>query len=277
VLVYGGASLQESRNAAQMATMLPMNPNRLLLITGGSRGIGAATARLAADQGWDVAINYARDEAAAEAVAADVRARGRNALTLRADVADEVQVNAMFATLDRHAADGDGALGALVNSAGVVDVAARVDEMSGSRIQRMFAINVFGTLWCAREAVRRMSRRHGGQGGCIVNVSSVASRLGSPSQYVDYAAAKGAVDVFTHGLALEVAAEGVRVNAVRPGIIDTEIHASGGQPDRVRRLAPAIPMQRAGTADEVAATILWLMSPAASYTTGTLVDVAGGR
>ena len=249
----------------------------LLLVTGGSRGIGAATARLAAAQGWDVAINYARDEAAAEAVADAVRALGRRALTLCADVADEGQVRAMFAKLDRHAREGMGPLVGLVNNAGIVDVAARVDEMTGARMQRMLAVNVFGTMVCAREAVRRMSSRHGGAGGVIVNLSSVASRLGSPGQYVDYAAAKGAVDAFTLGLAREVAAEGVRVNAVRPGVIDTDIHASGGQPERATRLAPTLPMQRAGTADEVAQAIVWLLSNAASYTTGALLDVSGGR
>ena len=249
----------------------------LLLVTGGGRGIGAATARLAAAQGWDVAINYARDEAAAEAVADAVRALGRRALTLCADVADEGQVRAMFATLDRHAQEGMGPLVGLVNNAGIVDVAARLDEMTGARMQRMLAVNVFGTMVCAREAVRRMSSRHGGAGGAIVNLSSAASRLGSPGQYVDYAAAKGAVDAFTLGLAREVAAEGVRVNAVRPGVIDTDIHASGGQPERVARLAPTLPMQRAGTADEVAQAIVWLLSNAASYTTGALLDVSGGR
>ncbi len=232
---------------------------------------------MAAAAGWDIAINYTRDEGAAEAVAHDVRALGRHALTLRADVADEPQVRGMFAALDRYTQGGGSALAGLVNNAGVVDVAARVDEMSGARLQRMFNINVFGTMVCAREAVRRMSHKHGGAGGAIVNVSSVASRLGSPGQYVDYAAAKGAVDVFTVGLAREVAAEGVRVNAVRPGIIDTHIHASGGQPDRAMQLGSQQPMQRAGTADEVAAAITWLLSPAASYTTGALLDVTGGR
>lgn len=249
----------------------------LLLVTGGGRGIGAATAKLAAAQGWDVAINYARDEAAAEAVADAVRAAGRRALTLCADVADEGQVRAMFATLDRQAQEGGSVLAGLVNNAGVVDVAARVDEMTGARLQRMWAVNVFGTMVCAREAVRRLSTRHGGAGGAIVNLSSVAAVLGAPGQYVDYAAAKGAVEVFTLGLAREVATEGVRVNAVRPGVIDTEIHASGGQPDRAARLAPTLPMQRPGTADEVAQAVLWLLSPAASYTTGAVLDVGGGR
>ncbi|MBA4176511.1 MAG: NAD(P)-dependent oxidoreductase [Leptothrix sp. (in: Bacteria)] len=254
-----------------------MSPTPLLLVTGASRGIGAATARLAAAQGWDVAINYANDEAAAEAVADAVRAQGRRALTLCADVSRQGQVRAMFATLDRHAADGGGVLAGLVNNAGVVDRAARLDEMSAPRLERMLAVNVLGTMLCAREAVRRMSTRHGGAGGAIVNLGSAASRLGAPAQYVDYAAAKGAVDSFTIGLAREVAAEGVRVNAVRPGIIETEIHASGGQPDRAARLAPTVPMQRPGSADEVAQAILWLLSPLSSYTTGALVDVAGGR
>jgi NAD(P)-dependent dehydrogenase (short-subunit alcohol dehydrogenase family) len=247
--------------------------NRTLLITGASRGIGAAAALLAAERGWDVAVNYTRDGAAAEAVAAQVRAAGRRALVIQADVADEAQVLAMFARLDAEW----GPLGGLVNNAGVVDVASRVDAMSAARIQRMFAVNVFGTMWCAREAVKRMSSRHGGRGGSIVNLSSVASKLGSPAQYVDYAAAKGAIDVFTLGLAREVATEGVRVNAIRPGIIDTDIHASGGQPERARQLTPQIPMQRPGRADEIATAILWLLSDEASYTTGAVLDVTGGR
>lgn len=248
-----------------------MNP--ILLVTGGSRGIGAATARLAAARGWDVVVNYTRDAAAAQAVAADVRAAGRRAWVLQADVADDAQVVAMFAQLDRAA----GVLAGLVNNAGVVDVAARVDEMSAARWQRMFAINVFGTASCSREAVRRMSTRHGGGGGVIVNLSSAAARLGAPGQYVDYASAKGAIDTFTIGLAKEVGAEGIRVNAVRPGLIETEIHASGGQPDRARQLAPQVPMQRTGSAEEVEAAIVWLLSDESSYTTGSFVDVSGGR
>ena len=262
---------------------LPAVPERRsLLITGGSRGIGAATARLAAAQGWDVAINYTRDAAAAQAVAAEVRAAGRRALLLQADVALEAEVLAMFQALDQAwggaAAPGARALlGGLVNNAGVVDVAARVDEMSAARIQRMFAVNVLGTMVCAREAVLRMSTRHGGTGGVIVNLSSAAARLGAPGQYVDYASAKGAVDAFTLGLAREVATEGIRVNAVRPGIIETEIHASGGQPGRAAQMAPWVPMQRAGSAEEVARAIVWLLGRESSYTTGAVLDVTGGR
>ena len=249
--------------------------NAGLLVTGGSRGIGAATARLAAARGWDVAINYTRDAAAAEQVAADVRALGRQALVLQADVAVEAEVRAMFAAIDQ--AWGPRGLSGLVNNAGVVDVAARLDEMSAARIQRMFAINVFGSMACAQAAVQRMSTRHGGRGGAIVNLSSAAARLGSPGQYLDYAAAKGAIDVFTLGLAKEVASEGIRVNAVRPGIIETEIHASGGLPDRAAQMAPAVPMQRAGSAAEVAQAIVWLLGSESSYTTGAVVDVTGGR
>jgi NAD(P)-dependent dehydrogenase (short-subunit alcohol dehydrogenase family) len=248
-----------------------MNPS--LLITGGSRGIGAATAVLAAQRGWDVAINYTRDAAAANAVAAQVRALGRRALVIQADVAEEAQVLAMFAAVDK----GFGPLRGLVNNAGVVDQPARVDQMSLQRLARMFAINLTGSFLCAREAVKRMSTKHGGAGGVIVNLSSAAARLGSPGQYVDYAAAKAGIDTFTLGLAREVAAEGIRVNAVRPGIIDTEIHASGGLPDRVKQSAPMVPMQRAGTATEVAHAIVWLLSDESSYTTGAVVDVTGGR
>ncbi len=248
-------------------------PSPAVLVTGASRGIGAATARRAAAAGFDVAIHFARDAAAAEAVAAEVRALGRRAWRVQADVGVEAEVLAMFSALD----DAGVRLQALVNNAGIVDVACRVEAMSAARIERMFAVNVFGTMWCAREAVRRLSTRHGGAGGAIVNLSSAAARLGSPGQYVDYAAAKGAVDVFTLGLAREVAAEGIRVNAVRPGIIDTEIHASDGQPARAAQMAPQVPMQRAGQADEVAAAIVWLLGAGSSYTTGAVVDVTGGR
>jgi NAD(P)-dependent dehydrogenase (short-subunit alcohol dehydrogenase family) len=247
--------------------------DKVLLVTGGSRGIGAATALLAAQQGWRVAVNYSHNAAAADAVVQQIQAAGGQAIRVQADVADEAQVLAMFARIDAEL----GRLGGLVNNAGVVDVPARVDEMSLARWRRMFDINVMGSLLCAREAVRRMSTRHGGQGGSIVNVSSAASRLGAPGQYVDYAAAKGAIDAFTIGLAKEVGGEGVRVNAVRPGLIDTDIHASGGLPDRVKTLQHLVPMQRGGRADEVAQSIVWLLSDAASYTTMALLDVSGGR
>jgi NAD(P)-dependent dehydrogenase (short-subunit alcohol dehydrogenase family) len=219
-----------------------------LLVTGGGRGIGAATALLAARQGWAVAVNYTHDSLAADAVVRTIRAVGGVAMSVRADVSDDGQVLRLFAAVDAKI----GHIGGLVNNAGVVDVSARLDEMDWARWRRMFDTNVLGSLLCAREAVRRMSSRHGGAGGSIVNLSSAASRLGSGGQYVDYAASKGAIDSFTLGLAREVAAEGVRVNAVRPGLIDTTIHASGGLPDRVRDLAPSVPMQRGGSADEVA-------------------------
>jgi NAD(P)-dependent dehydrogenase (short-subunit alcohol dehydrogenase family) len=247
--------------------------NKVLLVTGGSRGIGAATALVAAQQGWSVAVNFAANSLAADEVVRAIRATGGHAITVQADVADEAQVLHMFETIDARL----GRLTGLVNNAGVVDVTARLDEMSVARWRRMFDINVIGSLLCAREAVRRMSTRHGGAGGAIVNLSSAASRLGSPGQYLDYAAAKGAIDAFTIGLAKEVAAEGIRVNAVRPGLIETEIHASGGLPDRVRDLQHLVPMQRGGTADEVAQAIVWLLSDAASYTTMSLLDVSGGR
>ncbi|MDB5928517.1 MAG: short chain dehydrogenase [Polaromonas sp.] len=247
--------------------------DKVVLITGGSRGIGAATALLAARHGYAVAVNYTANSLAADEVVRQIRQAGGQAMAVQADVADEAQVVAMFEKIDAKF----GRLSALVNNAGVVDRTARVDEMTLARLQRMFGINVFGSFLCAREAVRRMSTRHGGGGGAIVNVSSVAAKLGGPGQYADYAAAKGAIDTFTVGLAKEVATEGIRVNAVRPGIIETEIHASGGLPDRAREMAPLVPMQRAGSAAEVAEAIVWLLGDGASYTTGSLLDVAGGR
>ncbi|MBC7918031.1 MAG: SDR family oxidoreductase [Rhodoferax sp.] len=245
----------------------------ILLITGASRGIGAATAVSAAAAGYAVAVNYAHNSLAADEVVRQIRAQGGNAIAVQADVAQEDQVLAMFARIDAKL----GRISALVNNAGVVDQASRVDAMEVARLRRMLDTNVLGSFVCAREAVRRMSTLYGGAGGAIVNVSSAAARIGSPGQYVDYAACKGAIDTFTLGLSREVATEGIRVNAVRPGIIDTEIHASGGQPDRAQQLASQIPMQRPGTAQEVANAILWLLSDASGYCTGTILDVAGGR
>jgi len=243
------------------------------LITGGARGIGAATALLAAQQGYAVAVNYQSNSLAADDVVRQIRAGGGTAMAVQADVAIESQVMAMFERVDAKL----GPLASLVNNAGVVDVACRVDAMDMARLQRMFATNVLGSFVCAREAVKRMSTQYGGAGGTIVNVSSAAARMGASGQYVDYAASKGAIETFTVGLAKEVATEGIRVNAVRPGIIETDIHASGGQPDRAWQLAPQVPMQRPGTALEVAQAIVWLMGSASSYTTGSMLDVSGGR
>lgn len=242
------------------------------IVTGGSRGIGASVCRKLAALGHMVVVNYASNSAAAEALVADISQAGGRAQAVQADVSNEADILALF-----RAADDLGDLAGLVNNAGVVDLAQRVDEMSLERLSRMFSINVIGSFLCAREAVKRMSTRHGGKGGAIVNLGSAASKLGSPAQYVDYAASKGAIDTMTVGLALEVADEGVRVNAVRPGIIDTELHASGGLPDRVAQLQSRLPMKRAGTADEVAEAIVWLLSDQSSYTTGAILDVSGGR
>jgi len=243
---------------------------KVMIVTGGGRGIGAATARLAAQRGYSVCVNYRSDRASAERLAKEI---GGGAIAVAADVSAEADVVRLFETVDRAL----GPVSALVNNAGIVDAGARVEAMSRARLQRMFEVNVFGSFLCAREAVKRMSTRRGGKGGAIVNVSSIAARLGSPGEYVDYAAAKGAVDTFTVGLAKEVGAEGIRVNAVRPGIIRTEIHESSGDPGRVERLGSAAPLQRAGEPHEIATAVLWLLSEEASYMTGTLVDVTGGR
>jgi NAD(P)-dependent dehydrogenase (short-subunit alcohol dehydrogenase family) len=243
------------------------------LITGASRGIGAATARLLASQGCDLALNYLHNAAAAEKLSSELQAQGVRTLLVQGDVAIEADVLHMFAEVDAKL----GRLTALVNSAGVLDRQTRVESMTVARIQRIFNTNVLGSFICCREAILRMSTAHGGQGGAIVNLSSRAAALGAPGEYVDYAASKGAIDSLTIGLAKEVGAQGIRVNAVRPGIIDTDIHASGGEPGRAARLAPLIPMQRAGTAEEVAQSIVWLLSPESSYVTGALLDIGGGR
>jgi NAD(P)-dependent dehydrogenase (short-subunit alcohol dehydrogenase family) len=246
---------------------------KVLLITGASRGIGAATALEAAKDGWRVAVNFLQDEAAADAVVAAIVTSGGQACAIQADVSGSAAIKILFAETEQRL----GPIKGLVNNAGVVDEKSRVEDMSAARIERMFAINAIGPMLCCIEAVKRMSTRRGGTGGAIVNLSSAAARLGSSGEYVDYAASKAAIDTFTKGLALEVAEEGIRVNAVRPGIIDTDIHASGGQPDRIGRVSPLVPMKRAGSPDEVAQTIVWLLSGKASYITGTTVDVSGGR
>jgi len=241
---------------------------KVMLVTGAGRGIGAATARLAAERGYAVCINYLRDRAAAEKLANEI-----GALAVPADVSSEADVVRLFKTVD----DKLGRLTALVNNAGIVDVRSRVEDMSIQRLQRMFAVNVVGSFLCAREAIRRMSKRRGGAGGVIVNLSSAAARLGSPGDYVDYASAKGAIDTFTIGLAKEVAADGIRVNAVRPGVIRTEIHATSGDPGRLERIGATAPLARPGEPGEVAQAVLWVASDEASYTTGAVIDVTGGR
>jgi NAD(P)-dependent dehydrogenase (short-subunit alcohol dehydrogenase family) len=241
---------------------------KVMLVTGAGRGIGAATARLAVQRGYKVCVNYLRDRAAAEKLANEI-----GALAVPADVSSEADVVRLFKTVD----DKLGRLTALVNNAGIVDVRSRVENMSIERLRRMFAVNVIGSFLCAREAIKRMSKRHGGAGGVIVNLSSAAARLGSPGDYVDYASAKGAIDTFTIGLAKEVAADGIRVNAVRPGVIRTEIHATSGDPGRLERIGATAPLARPGEPEEVAQAVLWVASDEASYTTGAIVDVTGGR
>jgi NAD(P)-dependent dehydrogenase (short-subunit alcohol dehydrogenase family) len=245
----------------------------VVVITGASRGIGAATARLAARRGYAVCVNYRANRAAAEAVVGEIERDGGRAVAIAADVSVEAEVARLFETCDRAL----GRLTALVNNAGVLETQRRLEEIDAARLQRVFATNIYGAFACSREAVRRMSTKHGGAGGAIVNVSSAAARLGSPGEYVDYAASKGALDTLTVGLAGEVATEGIRVNAVRPGFIHTEMHASGGEPGRVDRVKAFVPMKRGGTPEEVARAILWLLSSEASYTTGSFVEVAGGR
>lgn len=244
----------------------------VVVITGGSRGIGAACARLAAKAGYDVCLNYVSNRDAASAVVAEIEAAGGTARAVAGDVGSNDDVIALF-----KAADEMGTLKGLINNAGVLDVRSRIDEMTPERLERIMRTNILGSFFCAREAVIRMSTKRGGEGGAIVNLSSIAALLGAPNQYADYAASKGAIDTFTRGLALEVAEEGIRVNGVRPGIIDTEIHASGGEPDRARKLRDIIPMKREGSAEEVAEAIVWLMSGKASYVTGATLDVSGGR
>ncbi len=246
--------------------------NRVVVVTGGARGIGAATAKLAAERGYRVCVNYRSNAGAAEAVVAEIRAAGGEALAVAGDVAREADVLRLF-----DAAATLGPLTALVNNAGILERQGRLDEMEASRFERVFATNITGSFLCAREAVRRMSTRHGARGGGIVNVSSIAARLGAPGEYVDYAASKGAIDALTIGLAREVAGEGIRVNAVRPGVIYTDIHASGGEPGRVDRVKGSVPMKRGGEPHEVAAAILWLLSDESSYCTGSFIDVSGGR
>ena len=245
----------------------------VILITGASRGIGAATARLAAQRGYDVCINYYNDMVAADGVVAEIESAGQRGFAVQGDVANEADVVRLFASCQREL----GVPVGLVNNAGIVALQSRVEDMDAERLQRVFAVNITGSFLCAREAVKCMSSKHGGLGGAIVNISSAAARIGSPNEFVDYAASKGAIDAFTLGLAKEVATEGIRVNAVRPGLIDTEIHASSGEPERIERLRSAIPMQREGSALEVAQTILWLLSSDSSYTTGSFIEVSGGR
>ena len=256
-----------------MAGAHERNTPGVLVVTGGGRGIGAATARLAAKRGYSVCVNFLRDRASADRVVQDIREAGGTAIAVAGDVSLEKDVLSLFRECDRSL----GQLTALVNNAGIVERQSRVEAMDAPRLQRMFATNVVGPFLCAREAIKRMSTKHGGKGGAIVNISSGAARLGSPGEYVDYAASKGAVDTMTIGLAKELAGEGIRVNCVRPGFVNTEIHASGGEPDRIERLRDSIPMKRGGEPAEVARAILWLLSDEATYSTGAILDVTGGR
>lgn len=247
--------------------------DEVLIITGASRGIGAATARIAGRSGYVVCVNYLKNKAAAKQIVEEINADGGRALAVGADISREDEVVKLFRTVD----DKLGKISALVNNAGILETQMRIEDMNAARLNRVFLTNITGSFLCAREAVKRMSTKNGGKGGAIVNVSSAAARLGSAGEYVDYAASKGAVDTFTRGLAQEVAEEGIRVNAVRPGVIDTDIHASGGEPGRVERVKASIPMKRGGSAEEVAKAIMWLLSSESSYTTGSLLEVSGGR
>jgi len=250
-----------------------VNIERVAIVTGSSRGIGAATAKLLAKDGYRICVNYRSDETAANAIVRELASCGTTAIAVQADVGREDDTVRLFEIADQKL----GPITALVNNAGIVLPQMRVEEMAASRINQMFATNVTGAFLCCREAVKRMSTKHGGRGGSIVNVSSAASRIGAAGEYVDYAASKGAIDTLTRGLSLEVAAEGIRVNCVRPGFIHTDMHASGGEPNRVDRLAESIPMKRGGTPEEVAHSIVWLLSDDASYITGTFIEAAGGR
>ena len=247
--------------------------DEVLIITGASRGIGAATARIAGRSGYVVCVNYLKNKAAAKQIVEEINADGGRALAVGADISREEEVVKLFCTVD----DKLGKISALVNNAGILETQMRIEDMNAARLNRVFLTNVIGSFLCAREAVKRMSTKNGGKGGAIVNVSSAAARLGSAGEYVDYAASKGAVDSFTRGLAQEVAEEGIRVNAVRPGVIDTDIHSSGGEPGRLERVKASIPMKRGGSAEEVAKAIMWLLSSESSYTTGSLLEVSGGR